>query len=296
MFLLAIFGSVHRNSDKTASDNKVQGGSVPLTTQTETYENQGIEHGKLLFLNADTADVRFSFDSNDGAATVVPAHKVLLATISDVFKVMFNGPMREMGNVHIPDVTDAEFMEFLQYFYLNKIKLSAEHIEGVLHLGDKYNVEKCVSDCVQFLIKFLENENVCSRLRLAILYGQTELMKACEKHILVNTAAVFETDGFLACDRQVLAHILQMDQFSCSEVKVFEAIMAWVQVKSKQDVLTIELVRAHLGNLFFEIRFASIDMDDFTGLEQKYPFVLVETVSIKILMMTLSEKCKKRIS
>lgn len=230
------------------------------------------ECGKKLYLNTTTADVHFSFD---GTTVQVGAHKSVLAVTSDVFQAMFYGELRENGrNIHEPNVTDAAFMEFLQYFYLDRVKLTAENIEMVLELGDKYNVEKCVNDCVDFLIDCLSDENVCSRLCFAIHLGQMELTKACEQHILLNTAAVLDSADFLACDRQVLAQILKMKLFSCPEMKVFEAMMAWVKAKSKQNVLTPELIEANLGALFYEIRFASMKIDEFCALATKYNSIL----------------------
>lgn len=262
---------MHHNTILKMSDAE----SVQSTKLCRTYENECIESVKQLYLNAETADVHFSFDSNNAIRQPIAAHKILLAASSDVFKTMFYGKTRLAGDIHMPKVSDAAFMEFLQYFYLNKVELSAEHIDDVLYLGQKYNVKRCVTDCLEFVASLINNENVCGRLQLAIQHEQLELVKICRTHILLNSVAVFKSAGFLACDRQVLAHILKMPLLSCSEVKVFEAIMMWVKVKSKTDTLTNELIQTHLGELFHDIRFASMKIEEFCILAMKYASVFL---------------------
>lgn len=92
--------------------------------------------------------------------------------------------------------------------------------------------------------------------------------------ITVNTAAVFKSTGFMECDKEMLACILTMNVFSCSEIDVFDACMAWVKAKSKQTTLTKEIVDFHLGDLLYEIRFKSMTMDEFCALALKYDSVL----------------------
>lgn len=242
----------------------------------QTYQNQCFENGMKWYLNADSADVHFTFGPMDSSSTStsIPAHKILLAAHSHVFDAMFYGNLKEPGNVHVIDSSAAAFAEFLQYFYLRTVKLTEGNAAGVLHLSVKYDITNCVNDCVQFFMHTMDNENVCAHFQIAILYEQKRLIDACEKYMLVNTVAVFNTDGFLKCDKNVLNHILTMDVFSCSEVDVFEACMRWVLAKSECTDLSIDLVDAHLGDTYYEIRWASMTMEQLCTLQKKYESVL----------------------
>lgn len=239
---------------------------------------QGQINTAELYLSTKFADVYFSFDSDEGAAmTRVPAHKNLLAMASDVFERMFYGALKETGDIRVIDASDAAFTEFLQFFYRSCIELTEANIGAVMYLGHKYNVEKCIDGCVEILKNNLTNENVCTALLLAILFEPIEqnvLKRACEKRILLNTAAVFQTTGFLESDSGVLAYILKMNLLSCSEVDVFEACITWVQSKSKQNTLSKAMVQQYLGDLYYEIRFASMTMPEFCALDAKYSAVL----------------------
>lgn len=143
----------------------------------KTYENNCLEKGKNSYLQSEYSDVGFLFGEKDAIVARVPAHKANLAGSSDVFRAIFYGDLKEPGDVHIQDSNDAAFMEFLQYFYLSKVKLTKANVVSVLHLGEKYDIEKCVIDCIQFLMETLDNENVCDRFGLAILYDNKEMQK-----------------------------------------------------------------------------------------------------------------------
>lgn len=222
-------------------------------------------------------DVHFLFVSDDGTTLQsVPGHKNLLAADSDVFEKMFYGNLKETGDVTIVDATAAAFKEFMQFFYLSEVKISAEHIAEVMYLGHKYNVKKCIDGCVILLRDDLSNENVCNILPLVNFDEQNELMKICERRILLNASEVFASAGFLDCSKVALEYILRMNLLPCSEVDVFEACMAWVQAKSKQTTASKAAVEKYLGELYREIRFVSMTIQEFCALKTKFNDVLAD--------------------
>lgn len=229
--------------------------------------------GNLLYLDVETSDVSFMIGDQKSDQVKIPAHKSLLAAASDVFKRMFYGPLRENDIVHITGVSVAAFTEFLQFFYIERVKLTVDNIDVVMDLGHKYNISKCSELCVEFLKDTLTDENICVGLSLAMVYDQNELKEFCKRRIVANTNAVMKSSSFLECDRTILAYILNMDLFSCSELDIFEACMAWVRASSKQNEITKELVHTHLGDLFYAIRFGSMKMRDFASLTQSHGFL-----------------------
>ncbi|XP_055303107.1 uncharacterized protein LOC129568822 [Sitodiplosis mosellana] len=239
----------------------------PLTSDYSTQLFAAI--GKKLYLNSESADVHFVFESNDDIERV-PAHKMLLMAASNVFVTMFNGSWKEMDKVKIGDVSASAFKEFLQFFYIGQVKLTMENVAAVMNLGEMYNVTECLAVCTKFLKNNLNDENVCSNYELAIFLNQERLKKACEIFIGLNIKAVFKSTDFQTCDRKMLAQILKLNWMSCTEVELFVACMTWVKSASKQDVLTKEIVQAHLGDLFHEIRFGSMSLPDFSALIPTY--------------------------
>lgn len=232
----------------------------------KTYGNKmASKSTEKLYLDAKTADANFIFEEDS-----IPAHKSLMAASSDVFDAMFYGELKEKRDVQIVGVTIDGFKKFLQFFYLNDVELNIENIADVMSLGHKYNVTDCFDTCVQFLKDTLSGDNACLGYGLAIFYEQDELIELCKNKIAMNTEAVFKSNHFLEAHRRTLAGILDIDILSRSEVDVFEAYMAWVKAASIPNELTKEIVQAKLGDLFYNIRFASMSIEAFCTLNRTY--------------------------
>lgn len=244
-----------------------------------------------MYLDATSADVHFSFGSVDKnpPTTRVPAHKHLLAAGGDVFKRMFYGPLKEDGDIRVTDTSDAAFKEFLKFFYLSEVELRAESIADIMYLGQKYDATKCIEACVQFLKDAATADNILIALDIAILYAHSELMKFCHRFIVLNTNSVLESSGFLGCEQKVLEHILKENLLAVSDVKVFEACMEWVKAKSEQNALTKAIVDTHLGDLFYEIRFGSMTIQEFCKLATKYDSVLSNDINTIIKLIAFPD-------
>lgn len=238
-----------------------------------------VQNGEKLYLDSRTSDAHFTFESGHGDTAQptarIGAHRILLANNSDVFKGMFYGELKENGNEFpMTDASEAAFKEFLQFFYLSEVELHAENIAGLMYLGQKYKVIKCVEICVQFLKDTATADNILFAMSLGILYNHADLLKFCEKFIIMNTDAVLESSGFLECEQQTLAYIVKANLLACSEVKLFESCMEWAKAKSKQNFLTKEIVDEYLGELFYEIRFGAMTIQELCNLATKYDSVL----------------------
>lgn len=225
--------------------------------------------GKL-YLNGDTADVRFLIKGANGHTEHIPAHKLLLTAASKAFHQMFYGEIKEEGDVTIVDASAAGFKEFLQCFYISRVKLTLENINEVMYLSEKYGIDKCMAACSEFLQRKLTANEVMQAHQLAILFKQSELKKACEEFISIYIEEVLKSDGFLAWDKAKLCEILKMDKYSCPETVVFEACMSWVKHASQQEEVTKEHVQAHLGDLFYQIRYRSMTSKQFASLLSSY--------------------------
>ncbi|XP_055307613.1 BTB/POZ domain-containing protein 3-like [Sitodiplosis mosellana] len=230
------------------------------------FTSRTVESGvKTLYLDEETADVHFVFESN-GQTDRIPAHKTLLIAASKVFRAMFNGQWKEKDEVPIPDVFAADFKMFLQYFYLSEVELSMENVEAVMSLSHQYDIGACFNDCATLLEHSLTADNACRIYALAIFYGHEELKTECEIFISLNTENVLKSSGFLEYDRETLSEIIRLDAISCSETTVFNACVEWVKTTSEHDEISKVLVQNHLGNLFYDIRFGSMTMQEFNAI------------------------------
>lgn len=246
--------------------------------------------GQKLYLDAQMADVYFVFMSNGVAIERVPAHKNHLAVVSKVFEKMFNGKWTEKDEVKIVDATAAAFKEFLQFFYFDRVVVSMDHVDEVMNLGKKYDVNECLTVCEKFLRHQLTDDNVCWAYALAILFDQVKLQRTCEMLIGLNANKVLKSKSFLQINQNVLAHILAIDWLSCSEVELFEACMAWIKTKSNETTLTKSLVKLYLGNLFNHFRFGSMTFSEFASLIPSYGKLFAIDEYMEIIQMIADEQ------
>jgi len=84
---------------------------------------------------------------NEGESKRIGAHRFLLASVSPVFRGMFYGPVREMGEVvEVVDTTAQAFDAMINYIYYPAFNLShircPQKLFELLSLGDKYQILK----------------------------------------------------------------------------------------------------------------------------------------------------------
>lgn len=112
-----------------------------------------------LYLNDNMADVNFVLDNSER----VSAHKNILAAVSAVFRERFYGPTPVEGDFEHHDVSAPVFKEFLQFFYLNEIRLTVENLlgpRGVIYLTNHYEMPECQEIYVKFLQSKITINNV----------------------------------------------------------------------------------------------------------------------------------------
>lgn len=236
-------------------------------TESIVYKNVLAWRGcEKLYLDLRTCDVYFLFKSKTVGYEKVPAHRNILATVSPVFDAMFYGPHKQSGNINIINSTTTAFQEFLQFFYLSTVTLTADNVPEVMYLGKEYLLTDCLNACTTFCESTLTMDNICWGYELAILFEDDGLKRFCERKISENPSEIFKSDSFLACESNVLRHILQLNSFKCDESIVFDGCMAWARATCIQKGLNEKNnknLRTELGDLFDEIQFGRMKIDHF---------------------------------
>lgn len=241
-----------------------------------------------MFTSGTLADVKFVFD--DGAKEIT-AHKLILAINSPVFHQMFFGALKETGDIKIVDTSPEAFTEFLQFFYLNEIKLTGDNIKEVMELADKYDVPQCMDCCNRFLKNIAVPENMCTIYQMALLYDNCYLIDFCEEKIQIDPKSIFDTSSFKNCDRVVLKCILAMNLL-CDELTVFNACVDWAKNACDRSniVGSSENYKKVLGDCFQLIRFPSMTNQEFcTVLQNHKNFFNVNSLTDIFMHITLRQ-------
>lgn len=161
----------------------------------DKYDNQTAFEKCYKALVKQSLDVQFIF-GNDNDTIKVPANKVVLAALSPVFNAMFNGELKENGNVKITDASPEAFQEFLQFFHDSQVKLTMENIAEVLILIGKYDVPDCFAVCSDFLKKNMKIDDIFWLLHLAVEFHLDDLKRFCGHMIQKNCRTVFDMISF----------------------------------------------------------------------------------------------------
>lgn len=229
----------------------------------EEFKNPISSNGiGILHLSEKGADVHFIFGATDER---IPAHKVILATSSPVFDTAFFGSMPEKNEVNVEDACADAYKEFLQFFYLKKIKLSHEHLQSVFYLCHKYQLDKCLTVCSEFLKKYLTIDQMCMGYQLAIHHEQNDLKEYCKREICLNAERILKSEGFLNCDWKILSEIVKTFKFHGHEIGVLDACIDWARNSCKQNKLNVdkENIRNQLKDVIYDIRFNQISNAEF---------------------------------
>ncbi|XP_055305968.1 uncharacterized protein LOC129570404 [Sitodiplosis mosellana] len=236
-------------------------------TDTIVYKNVLAWRGcERLYMDTRTCDVFFLFKSDNDDYEKVPAHKSILSSVSPVFDAMFYGSHKQSGDIKIVDSTPHAFKEFLQFFYLGAVKLTAENVPEIMYLSKEYMLNDCLNACADFCKATLTLDTICWGYELAILFEQDGLKRYCERKISENTKEIFQSNSFLSCESNLLRHILQLNSLKCDESVVFDGCIAWAKavcVQKGVDEMSMQNLRAQLGELFDEIRFGRMKLEHF---------------------------------
>lgn len=114
--------------------------------------------------------------------------KPYLALYSPVFSALFYGEFRErdMEEVPLEDVIIEEFNELLQVIYPSHKKVTAENVEFLLELGDKFEVQYVIDECERFLTG-TEEIPIITKLVWADQYQLSRLQDVCIRTFKTTT-------------------------------------------------------------------------------------------------------------
>lgn len=218
---------------------------------------QFAKSGKNLYLSEKFADVHFTFNV-DGECEKIPAHKMILASASDVFDLMLDGRWKEQTEIEIRNVPVTVFKEFLQFIYLDEVNVTTTNIPDIMFLAKMYGLNDCLLTCEQLLETRLKSEEICSALDLALTFDRNTFKQQCLERIAKSTPTVFSTNGFLSCSRDLLKCILSNQNINCDEIDVFNACIDWAIYNCREnniDASSMENLKHQLGDCLHLIQF-----------------------------------------
>ncbi|CAC5374319.1 BTBD1_2 [Mytilus coruscus] len=215
-------------------------------SDTTHASHNGTINGCLsnICLTESLSDVHFIFPGEFSIR--IPAHKMILAIRSPVFKTMFyETPLQSDENVEIPDIYPAVFQNMLRYIYTDQLNLNDKTVIRMLYAAEKYQIMSLIFQCEDFLQRNLGINNACTIYNQAKVFSLNKLKDKALHFISKNAGDVFKSDDYLTISSEDMLDFLKLDSLCISEVTLFQSMLKWVDTN---------------------IRFPQFPLDDFTEL------------------------------
>ncbi|XP_019748687.1 kelch-like protein 15 [Hippocampus comes] len=163
------------------------------------------------------------------------AHKALLATQSDYFRVMFTADMRErdQDKIHLKGLTAAGFGHILRFMYYGSLELSMPTVQEILQAAMYVQLTEAVEFCCSFLLAKICLENCAEVMRLLedFSVGVEGVQEQLDNFLLDNFVPLMSRADFLSyLSLEKLQAYLNSDALSrYPEIELYEAVQSWLR-------------------------------------------------------------------
>ncbi|KAG8590056.1 hypothetical protein GDO81_006613 [Engystomops pustulosus] len=163
------------------------------------------------------------------------AHKALLATQSDYFRIMFTADMRErdQDKIYLKGLTATGFSHVLQFMYYGNIDLSMASVHEILQAAMYVQLTEVVKFCCSFLMAKICLDNCAEIMRLLDDFSVDVegVREKLDTFLLENFVPLMGRPDFLSyLSFEKLKSYLDNDRLSrFPEIDLYEAVQAWLR-------------------------------------------------------------------
>lgn len=209
----------------------------------------------------------------------VPAHKLILASLSTKFNDLYFGVENNYkpAEIDIKTKDDVQhFKVFLCLFYSKKVIVTNLNVKRLLEWSLGYKVSYGIYICSDFIRLHGEHEKLFQYYDLA--YNHVQLKEQLKKQICNDFARVFHADNISLCDKGRLEDILKTFDGNYSPETIFAGCISWafnlLKKRGKRLFYIGEDYRKELGNCLYYIPFQQMTVEEFNKIRDKYPGLL----------------------
>ncbi|KAK7106913.1 BTB/POZ domain-containing protein 6-B-like isoform X2 [Littorina saxatilis] len=249
----------------------------PMTMELADWQAQlsALECNHYMFEHQIHCDVHFRVGA---AAQLIGAHRYVLESRSDVFTVMFHGPLAEKDVVDVSEVEPEDFKEFFRFLYTDDGPIDADNVLVLLYLAKKYNVETVVKRCVTFLADNLCPETACFLVEQGHIFNEEDLKLQALKFINEHARTVLNGPHVHDLCKECLVAVLRSDKLYASEKDIYECALRWASAecarRGRSDSGWDR--RVVLGSAFCHIRFPLLPARYFLDNVMRYEILTLK--------------------
>ncbi|XP_050793325.1 kelch-like protein 1 [Gopherus flavomarginatus] len=178
-----------------------------------------------------------------------PCHRMLLASVSPYFRVMFTSSFKESqdGEVLLKAIAPSIIQSMLNYLYLEEISLTAETAEELFIASCRLQILPLEEIISRFFVKNISMENCLGIYALAYAHNHKDLLHAAMHHIGFNFGSISEDYDFMCLDLSTLTSIISSDDLVvASELVVYQAVRRWVTFKPAKRLPVLSMLMRHV--------------------------------------------------
>ncbi|XP_009464662.1 PREDICTED: kelch-like ECH-associated protein 1, partial [Nipponia nippon] len=209
------------------------GGSGSFSYSLEEHPKAALAIMNQLRLERQLCDVTLRVRyRHDVPPADFPAHKIVLASSSPVFKAMFTTGLRERGMEVIPiEGIHPRVMERLvEFAYTASISVGEKCVLHVMNGAVMYQIDSVVRACCDFLIQQLHPSNAIGIANFAEQIGCLELHQKAREYIYMHFGEVSKQEEFFNLSHCQLVTLISRDELNVRcESEVFHACINWVK-------------------------------------------------------------------
>ncbi|XP_023812293.1 kelch-like protein 5 [Oryzias latipes] len=179
----------------------------------------------------------------------IPAHRLVLSSVSDYFAAMFTSDVREakQDEVKMEGVDPDALWVLVQYAYTGRLELKEDTIESLLSASCLLQLSSVVQACCSFLVKQLHPSNCLGIRSYADAQGCNDLQRAAHAYTMEHFLDVIGGQEFLLLPVEEMERLLKSDDINVpDEETVVTSLLTWVSHDAPTRHLHLPLLLAHV--------------------------------------------------
>ena len=209
----------------------------------------------------------------------IPAHRVILASLSDYFRAMFTGEMAEsrLREIVINEIDARSMRALVDYAYTAIVELTEENVQNLLPAASVLHFEEVKEACSLFLLRKLDADNCLGFKGFAEVHGCNQLRSAATVYSSYHFSQVRKREEFLTLPLDEIKDFLSSDQLNIGEeYEVFEAAMAWLSHDGER--------MQHLYEILSLVRLPLLSAEQLLKMVGQSPLVKANPLCVELLM------------
>uniref|UniRef100_A0A672RLT4 Kelch-like family member 5 n=1 Tax=Sinocyclocheilus grahami TaxID=75366 RepID=A0A672RLT4_SINGR len=179
----------------------------------------------------------------------IPAHRLVLSSVSDYFAAMFTSDVREakQEEVKMEGVDPDALWVLVQYAYTGCLELREDTIESLLSASCLLQLSAVVQACCSYLMKQLHPSNCLGIRSFADAQGCLELHKVAHNHTMEHFMEAMRHQEFLLLPACEVEKLLASDDMNVPEEEtVVTALLSWVRHDAPSRQSQLPALLAHI--------------------------------------------------